>query len=233
MKPMSKHEAEIAWQKWQPQHFNDAKHEVVAVPADPLPINETEPVPVRDHQQELEAFRASIREQAWQEGYSAGKAQGEHEGYQAGLLQAEQAASLTQKERLAPLENLVQQLALSFDLLEETVSQRLIQLALEIAHQLIGDEVNHDSRVVLTQVKQLLAQEALLTGKLTLTLNPQDLSSLEEYLSTLDDHPRWEVVADNCLPRGDCRLVSEEGELESALSTRWQALCERAQQGAF
>ncbi|MBT0722887.1 flagellar assembly protein FliH [Rosenbergiella sp. S61] len=230
---MSKQDPSIAWQKWQPQQFAEPGQQAITVPADPLPISAPETTAPLDAQQEIEAFRASVRDNAWEEGYAAGKAEGEREGLQQGTQQALERATVQQQQALASIEKLVQQVTLSFDLLEETVSYRLVQLALEIAHQLTGEEVSHDARMVMTQVKQLLAQETLLTGTLTLKINPQDHQFLQGQLSTLTEHPRWEVVVDSTLPRGDCRLVSDEGELESALSTRWQSLCELAQQGAY
>lgn len=233
MKPMSKQDPSIPWQKWQPQQFVEPGHTAVTVPADPLPVSTPAPAATLEAQQEIEAFRAAVRDKAWEEGYAVGFAQGEREGLQHANQQASEQASAQQHQALASVEKLVQQITLSFDLLEETVSYRLVQLALEIAHQLTGEEVSHDARMVMTQVKQLLAQEALLSGTLTLKMNPQDHQCLQGQLSTLTDHPRWEVVVDNSLSRGDCRLVSEEGELESALSTRWQSLCELAQQGVY
>ncbi|WP_214219531.1 flagellar assembly protein FliH [Rosenbergiella nectarea] len=233
MKPMSKQDPSIAWQKWQPQQFAEPEHTAVTVPAEPLPASAPVFSAPLEAQQEIEAFRTSVRDKAWEEGYAAGLAEGQREGLQQGTQQAIEQASEQQQQALASVEKLVQQVTLSFDLLEETVSYRLVQLALEIAHQLTGEEVSHDARMVMTQVKQLLAQEALLSGKLTLKINPQDHQFLQGHLKTLTEHPRWEVVVDNTLPRGDCRLVSEEGELESALSTRWQSLCELAQQGDY
>ena len=233
MKPMSKQDPSIGWQKWQPQQFADPGDTAVTVPADPLPITTPVDTVSLEAQQEIEAFRASVRDKAWEEGYAAGKAEGEHKGLQQVTEQAIEEARLQQQQALTSVEKLVQQLTLSFDLLEEAVGYRLVQLALEIAHQLTGEEVSHDGRMVMTQVKQLLAQEALLSGKLTLKINPQDHQCIQGQLSTLTEHPRWEVVVDNTLPRGDCRLISEEGELESALSQRWQSLCEFAQQGGY
>lgn len=233
MKPMSKQDPSIAWQKWQPQQFDKPEHTAPLVPTEPPPVVTPAPAPPLEAQQEIEAFRASVRDKAWQEGYAEGKAEGEREGYRQGSQQALEQAGSQQQQALASVEKLVQQVTLSFDLLEETVGYRLVQIALEVAHQLTGEEVSHDARIVMAQVKQLLAQEALLNGKLTLKVNPQDHQFLQGHLSTLTEHPRWEVVVDTTLPRGDCRLLSEEGELESALSTRWQSLCELAQRGDY
>ncbi len=231
MKPMSKHNAASAWQKWQPQRFTSSEPEAETLPLE-QPLPEQPLTPTIDAQQEIEAFRAKVQQQAWEEGYAAGKAEGERDGQALGTEQGAEHARQQQAHVLAQIEQRVAQLTLSFDLLEEAVSHRLVQVALEVAHQLIGEEVSHDARMVVTQVKQLLANESLLSGTLTLHINPQDQQLLQGQLTSLAEHPRWEVVVDSTLPPGDCRLTSEEGELESALSHRWQALCEFAQQGS-
>lgn len=233
MKPTSNTGATLAWQKWQPQHFSDSQSELVVDPA-PLPLpKETQPTVQLDQQRELEAFREQVQQEAWQAGFAAGKAEGELQGYHQGMERAQTESELKQQQTLSALNDLFQQVTLSFELLDDAVSNRLIQLALEIAHQLTGEEVTHDARMVLTQVKQLLAQEALLTGPLTLKVNPQDLNLLVGQLPSLSENSRCEIEADAGLARGDCRLMSAEGELESALSHRWQALCARAKQGAY
>jgi len=230
---MSKPKDTLAWQKWQPQHFAPQVETVVAPSVEPPSDNEPVPSSLLDAQQEIEAFRTTVHQQAWQEGYAAGVAEGQREGLQQGMTQATEQAHQQQQQALARLSPLIDQLMLSFDLLENTVSTRLVQIALQVAHTLIGETVSQDPQKMMTQVQRLLAEDALLTGPLTLKLNPEDLQLLAEPLATLTPHPRWEVVPDTRLPRGDCRLISQEGELESALSARWQALYDVTQRGAY
>ena len=81
MKPMSKQDPSIPWQKWQPQQLGEPGHTAVTVPADPLPVSAPAPTATLEAQQEIEAFRASVRDKAWEEGYAVGFAQGEREGF--------------------------------------------------------------------------------------------------------------------------------------------------------
>ena len=243
MKLMSDMAAAERWTRWQPEEFGvtetilstgPREEEIIPltslVPEVPPPLPEPAvaiPAPLAEEE----------KHQAWQDGYQQGMERGEMIGHQRGV---EEGLQQSRKTTARETEDLRQQLsglaagfAQSLSLFDGMVTGRLLQLALQIAWQLCGENVAGDTRRLTGNIRHLLDQDPLFSGTPCLRVHPQDLDVAQLAFGEQISEHGWQLVADAGLMPGDCRLQGEEGELDSSLSARWLALCQQAQSGAY
>lgn len=141
--------------------------------------------------------------------------------YEEGMQQA--AAELQQKrQELASWLNLIQN---PVELLDNALSQEIIQTIVWICEACIGIELSIHSEKLLTLLEEIKRELATLQGDKQLVMNPLDVEWLlkelnEQQVSGLTAL----LVADPSLSRGDFYLKSEYGELDGCLKTRLQKL---------
>lgn len=185
----------IDFQRWQPP-------EVGEKPADPTP--QVEPVAqptVRD----LEA----IEQQAREEGFAAGHAEG--------MLVARDVVN----ERMARLDSLLDAAARPLRSLDELVELELARLAMTVARQVLAHELRTSPDLVVEAVRQAALALPSATGKLRVRLHPDDLALMRS-LDMVESH--WQLVGDATLQRGDCMLDTERSRLDARLETRLAAV---------
>ncbi len=182
-------------QRWNPPQMGEA-HEV------PMSVPDSAPRPtVRD----LEA----LEEQAREEGYAAGHAEG--------LAAAQQQA----RTQVARLEALYASAARPLQSLDQATEQELARLALVVARRVIAHELSSSPERVVEAVRQAAAALPSATRELRVRLHPDDLKLMRE-LDAAETH--WQLLADPAISRGGCRLESERSRLDARLETRISAL---------
>ncbi len=230
--------ASLPWQRWQPEDLTqpvpqaEAEAQSVSETADgPQHADEfTTPAP-----SEMEVLQQQIRTMAQQQGFSEGQKNGFAEGQKAGYEAGFQQGLTDAQQQQAPLQARMQQLASGFehalDALDGAMSQRLLQIALTAARSALGSAVQPDSSALQQQIRSMMQDEPLFSGKPVLHLHPEDIPHLGEALSDQLQLHGWQVQSDDSLHPGGCRVTAEQGELDSSLATRWQELCRLAAPG--
>ena len=222
--PVTRHQAVGAFRPWQPPSFDE--QEPTAEPAEtaeateaktPPPPVETAPEPPPEPPEpEFHLPTADeieqVYEQARQEGYDSGHAAGHAEGYQAG-----QALAKAEAQRLATL---VDEIDTAFNALDADVAEELVTLAITVARQLVGKAVTMDPAAVLHVVREALQQ--LPQNKVRIHINPEDAAAIREHLGEQLDQGHHQLIADETVARGGCRLESGTGEVDATLETRWR-----------
>lgn len=135
-----------------------------------------------------------------------------------------------------------QHLSLLSRVISETVAARerllmelrpdLLTLVLALVRAIVGHEASADPSVIEHTLTQSLRQLHFAT-RLTAHLHPEDLAHLQgcpEFTSVPGGE--LELVADNTVSRGGCRLDSDRGGLDATLATQLQLLAERLEQDA-
>ncbi|MGI6096692.1 MAG: FliH/SctL family protein [Dethiobacteria bacterium] len=178
-------------------------------------------------QQKAEALFEEYRHRGWEEGYREGQRQAQEE-------QAKFTARL-QKEQQKAAETLVMLLRYKNEIVKEAEKQ-LVDLAVEIAETLIGQQLQLSPETVVEIARQGL--EKLLDSQkaesLRVYLNPEDYARAREQLASLQEKlpsdMDFETRSDPTLSRGSCRLETEEGFVELLLDqqlTQLKALFSR------
>jgi flagellar assembly protein FliH len=185
----------LGFQRWQPPEVGEPPVEQ-AVPAEPV----AQPT-VRD----LEA----IEQQAREEGYAAGHAEGMA------------AARDVLNTRMARLDALLDAAARPLRSMDELVELELARLAMTVARQVLAHELRTAPDLVVESVRQAALALPSATGKLRVKLHPDDVALLR----SLDmAESNWQLVADTMLQRGDCILENERSRLDARMETRLAAV---------
>jgi flagellar assembly protein FliH len=185
----------IGFERWQPP-------EVGVPPVEqPAPVEPVAQPTVRD----LEA----IEQQAREEGYAAGHAEGMS------------AARDVVNTRMARLDALLEAAARPLRSMDELVELELARLAMTVARQVLAHELRTSPDLVVEAVRQAALALPSATGKLRVRLHPEDLALLRS-LDVAESH--WQLVGDGMLQRGDCLLETERSRLDARMETRLAAV---------
>lgn len=169
------------------------------------PVPEKVAGPPQPTVRELEA----LEQQAREEGFAAGRA----EGLAAARAQTEQ--------QMARLLALYEAAARPLEALDERTAQELVRLATVIARRVVDAELKHSPELIAQTVREGVKALPSASRELRITLHPDDLALLRE-LGMVETH--WQLSADPTLARGDCMMDSGRSRLDLRLDTRLAAV---------
>ena len=147
--------------------------------------------------------------------------QAREEGYAAGLAEGREAAQLQLRQRMAQLDALYEAAARPLLALDEQAGQELARLATVVAGRVIVRELQLSPDLVARAVREAAGALPAGTRELRVHVHPEDLALLRE-LGAAESH--WQLLADPALARGDCRLESERSRLDARVETRLAAV---------
>jgi len=147
-----------------------------------------------------------IKAAAFDEGYAAGYDHGS-------------AAARREAEQLQAMARAASDV---FDRFETDLAPQLLELAAEIARQVIQRELALDNNVILAVVRdafnQLIGGE---TGK-QLLLHPSDVQRVRAHLGEELEMGQWKIVEDAGVEAGGCRISTQQSDIDATLATRWK-----------
>jgi flagellar assembly protein FliH len=148
----------------------------------------------------------ALRQRAQAEGHDA--------GFRAGAAAAEALA-----QRLRALVGSTQH---AVSLMEERLAGELLDLALEVARQVVRGELHTRRDAVMAVTREalgLLAQDA---RGVQLVSHPRDAEFLRQQLGVEIARGDWELVEDARIEPGGVRIFSTAGDVDATLGTRWR-----------
>jgi flagellar assembly protein FliH len=157
------------------------------------------------------------RQQAWAEGFAQGREQGEQETRAAmaePLQQALQANALRMGELL---HGMADQLLTS----EQKISRQLLELACDIARQVVRQELTVNTRQLRTVIGEAL--EMIVDDGLpaTVRMHPDDLALMKDALVETLGENAPEFVADAAITAGGCLLHTPSMAVDATVEKRW------------
>ncbi|MCX7172470.1 MAG: flagellar assembly protein FliH [Proteobacteria bacterium] len=194
-----------AWERWELASF-DAPTGAIQDDA------ETEPAITLAVAEEIERRYQQAKESGHAEGHAAGYASGYGEG---------QVVARAESTRLAELSTKLDSAMTQFD---QRVAPDLLELALDVARQVIRQALAVKPELVLEVVKETLSQMPHV--HVTIQLHPEDASLVRSYMGDQLSHAGHRIHEDRRLARGDCLLESGGSLLDATLATRWRRTVE-------
>ena len=182
-------------------------------PVEELPV-EMEEVPLEEVQpltlEELE----SIRQEAYNEGFSAG----EKDGFRSATLKVRQEAEVALGVKLASLERLMGSLFAPIAEQDAQIEKAMVGLVQHITRQVIQRELALDSSQIESVMREALKLLPLGVENVRLYINPQDF----EQVKTLRERHEetWRIVEDATLQPGGCRVETEYSRIDATVETR-------------
>lgn len=200
-----------AYQRWELASFDP--------PAPPDPE-----LARRDAQREaaLQAELEALREKAHAEGLAAGHVAGQALGYQAGYEQGLAQGRAEARAEAQALAALAARFADALRHADDEIAETLVTLALDVARQVIRQNVALDPTMLLAAAREVIASEPALAGQPQLVIHPADEPLVEAYLREDLERLGWSVRVDAAVERGGCRASAANGEVDATLPTRWE-----------
>jgi len=180
-------------------------------PDDPTAFERWEVVELASTSDKLDAEREQAelleaRQQAIAEGYA--------EGLQAGRSEA--------AEQGARIKDLADSYVTALDNLDFRLADMVLDLALDVARQVIAGELAVHPERILAVVKLALNQMAETTREARLIVNPEDAALIRPHLELILDKNRLRMVEDVRIVRGGCMIETNQGDLDATLQARWR-----------
>ena len=202
-----------AYQRWELGSFDPAS---AAPLPEPHPLPPPGPEPVLSVAMPTAEDLERIQQQAWQEGYDLGFAEGRKAGYEDGYKTGEVAA-----ERLRQLAEALQVESLRQD---EAIAREVLDLALNIAQQMLRATIQAKPQSILVVIREALQSLPTLSGHHKVVVHPIDAAIVREWLVKEHGHHSWKVVEDEQMSPGGFRFESSHSELDATLETRWREI---------
>lgn len=194
-----------AWERWELASFDATPDKKAA--ATPAQVEET-PLIKLPTAEELE----QIHQQAHDEGFQKGK----DEGYQAGFKEGQKKAA-SEAQRLGKLAGKLDD---ALKALDEAIADEVLALAVELAREVIRQEITARPEALLDVVRAALAQ--LPHQHAAIYLHPEDASLLRSYLGDQLTHAGHRIHEDFKLSRGDCILEAGSSQVDGTVAVRWR-----------
>jgi flagellar assembly protein FliH len=150
--------------------------------------------------------------------FEAGREEGRAQGYADVMRSAQQARAAD----LQRLETLLGGLRAEFDALTAGTADTLLDLAIDVASQVLCQELQLRREAILPVVREALAVVAGAHGHPTVHLAPVDYEWVRVAVQDDGTLRGCRFVADPGVAPGGCRVESPSGEIDATLPTRWK-----------
>ena len=158
--------------------------------------------PQVDPQAELAALREAARAEGYAEGMAAGRVEGE--------------------QACGRMKQLAESFSSTLDNLDFRLADMVLELALDVARQVVAGELAARPERILDVVNLALKQMAETSREARLLLNPDDAALVRPHLDQVLDKNRLRIVEDVRIVRGGCLIETAQGDLDATLPARWR-----------
>ncbi|MFZ2301251.1 MAG: flagellar assembly protein FliH [Gallionella sp.] len=156
----------------------------------------------------------NIRQQAYDEGYT----QGHDAGYAAGIQQA--------RTEAAQIHMLLQNLQDALNKIDEQLAQSLLDLSLEIARKMVGENLQVKPEVILKIVSDAISNLPHFNQNAHLILHSDDAELVRKQMGDQLLHTGWKILTDEQIKRGGCRVETSHSQVDATLEARWKRVVE-------
>ncbi len=190
-----------------------------ASPATALPPPAPSPAEVHAAQSQTSAEEIErMHEEARANGYSL--------GYREGLEAGQQAMATTVAETTAHFAELLGNLQISLAHLDQHVADQVLNLALEVAAQVLRGAINTRSELLLPVIREALTALPLHHAHVVVRLNPADSKLIREQIGEQLAQTGAQIIDDPEISPGGCLLVAGASEVDATVETRWKRVLE-------
>lgn len=142
--------------------------------------------------------------------------EGREAGYAAGL-----AAADAERARLSVL---LAKMSTAAGDHEQRLCDEVLDLALVLARQLVGEALAVRREFILPIVSAALKQLPQSTQRVELMLNPSDVELVRTFLGEGDFAHRCQLLPDASIAPGGCLVETEQSEIDVTIPSRWRRL---------
>lgn len=137
------------------------------------------------------------------------------EGYRNGYAEGMQKAAQDRQR----LNTLIEALSNQMD---EQISQELVELALDVAKQMLHQALKVKPELVLGVVREAIGTLPHFNQGAHLVLHPADAALVREQMGEQLAHSGWKVFEDARIERGGARIETANSQIDATLESRWK-----------
>jgi flagellar assembly protein FliH len=160
-----------------------------------------------------------------QEGYAKGFADGQAEGRAQAMGEAQQQVRAfldnQGQDTARQLAALVESAHAQLDAAQQVAARGMLELACELARQVLRHEISVNPNVLLPVIREALAPLIADSKSAVIKLHPLDMDMLQDVLRA--DYPNLPLtlLADDAISRGGCVVQSAGTQIDGTLEKRW------------
>ena len=163
-----------------------------------------------------EAELAAIREQARQQGYTEGVAQGHAAGLDIGRVDSAQ--------EMLHLQQVAEAFGNEISRANEVIANDLLDLGLDLAKALLKTALEIRPELVLPVVAEAIRYLPSLQQPALLFLHPADAALARDFIGEELAKAGWRVTEDMHLERGGCRVETPSNQIDGSVQSRWHRI---------
>lgn len=184
---------------------------------EPEPEPEVE-IPVEVDEAAQQALVQQACDDAYAEGFAQGQAQTALEWQQRlDAYIAQQGREMAQR-----LQGVVQTLDASLIDMQQDMAQQLLELACDIARQVVRQELSVNPNALQPVVREAVGMLVTEGRPALVRLHPDDMEAMAQPLREEMDSPGVQWMADASVPPGGCLVESAGTVVDGSLDKRWQ-----------
>ncbi len=210
---------------WDLPSFDDPSHKQEPLTAEPDVVDEAlvqvEDVTIEDVQPLTLEDVEAVRQDAWNEGFSAG----EKDGFHAGQLKAAQEAQTVLSAKVAGLDSIMQQFFDPIAQQDQQLEVAMLDLVTRISEQVIQRELQLDSSQIKQVVRESLKLLPVGSAAVRVYINPQDFEQIKALRERHEED--WKIIEDDDLLPGGCRFESLDTRIDASIETRIEHIAQQ------
>ena len=144
------------------------------------------------------------------------------EGYDMGLRQA--------KEDIDEFKNAITGFCNAKQEVFDYISPSIMEISIDIAKKIIKNEINQDPSIILENIKELLKKLSKDETKITLNVNPMQVSLLKseipEIMSNVGLDAKVMIVPNEGIMEGGCMVTTNNGVIDATIETQLSIISE-------
>ena len=196
---------------------------VGAIDGSGLVVPEAEPEPEAEIPLEMQAAAQQARiEQARDDAYAEGLAQGQAQTALEWQQRMDAYIAQQGQEAAQRLQGVLQTLDASLADMQQQMAQQVLELACDIARQVVRQELSVNPNALLPVVREAVGMLVTEGRPATVRLNPVDMQALAEPLREEIPASGVQWVADAAVPEGSCMVESAGTVVDGSIDKRWQ-----------
>ena len=169
----------------------------------------------------------NIHQQAHEEGYQAGYAEGAAKAREEEQAACDDAKKARDEEKIAReeadrLAGIIGALDKELHQVDQQVAQDLLNLSLEIAKQMLRQEIKVKPELLLGIVNEAIGELPHFSQHVNLILHPSDAELVRVKMGEQLDHAGWKIREDTQIECGGCRVETAHSQIDATMATRWK-----------
>jgi flagellar assembly protein FliH len=157
----------------------------------------------------------AVEREAWDKGYAEGHATG-----LAAAAQQQQAAQAEIDRHVLHLVSILEFMAKPMAQVDEQVQRQLALLAGAIARQVVRREIRLQPDDIIGLIRDTVSLLPVTAREVRVHLNPEDARLVRSRLAEVASERAWSITEDPLLPRGGCRVSSENSTIDAQVEQR-------------